>query len=65
MWTRKFIFQIDSESEEVEWLNLILKRFWAQFEPTLSDMIKTQVNAVLELSKPGFIVMPFSLFDKN
>jgi len=41
--------------ESVEWINLILERFWTVFEPALSAQVIEKVNLVLEQQKPIFL----------
>ncbi|KAI8825681.1 uncharacterized protein EV422DRAFT_513846 [Fimicolochytrium jonesii] len=47
--------KVDTDSETVEWMNLFLSRFWLIFEPSLAEGVQTNVNAVLEANKPGFL----------
>ena len=44
---------LDTDSERVEWLNQFLRRFWINFEPSLSNSIKETVDLTLELYKPA------------
>lgn len=54
--------KLETDSEPVEWMNLFLTRFWLIFEPSLSAGIKASVDAVLEASKPGFLVRGIQIF---
>jgi hypothetical protein len=47
---------METGTESTEWLNFYLDRFWSQYEPGLSEMIASNVNYVLESSKPSFLV---------
>lgn len=47
--------QVDNHMESVEWINLILERFWTVFEPALSAQVIEKVNLVLEQQKPIFL----------
>lgn len=43
--------------ESVEWMNLIIQRFWGVYEPNLSADIVDKVNTVLEENTPIFLVI--------
>lgn len=43
-------------TESVEWLNLMIGRFWAVYEPVLSANIIDSVNNILEINCPSFLV---------
>ncbi|KAI8928229.1 C2 domain-containing protein [Entophlyctis helioformis] len=49
------LVRLNEDSESVEWLNLFLYKFWAAYEPDLSDQIRSSVDSVLETSKPTFL----------
>ena len=44
---------LDTDSERVEWMNQFLRRFWMNFEPSLSISIKETVDLTLEMYKPA------------
>jgi Ca2+-dependent lipid-binding protein len=42
-------------SEEADWFNYVLARFWLVYEPTLSQTIQASLDPILEWVCPGFI----------
>ncbi|KAJ3325865.1 hypothetical protein HDV06_002250 [Boothiomyces sp. JEL0866] len=47
--------QLDVDQEKVEWFNQFLKRFWINYEPSLSASIKSVIDSSLEYYKPNFL----------
>ncbi|KAJ3260268.1 hypothetical protein HK103_000903 [Boothiomyces macroporosus] len=47
--------QIDVDQEKVEWFNQFLRRFWINYEPSLSASIKSVIDSSLEYYKPAFL----------
>lgn len=47
-------------TESVEWLNLMIGRFWTVYEPVLSANIIDSVNDILETNCPSFMVHYFA-----
>lgn len=39
----------------MEWINLILERFWTVFEPELSRQVIQKANIIMKEQKPGFL----------
>ncbi|KAJ3022205.1 UNVERIFIED_CONTAM: hypothetical protein HDU68_009253 [Siphonaria sp. JEL0065] len=47
--------KLENDAETVEWFNQFLKRFWVQFEPSLSESLKNTIDPILSSSKPAFL----------
>ena len=49
--------KIENDYESMEWLNNLLDKYWPIIEPTVSQMVVTQVNDILATNPaiPGFI----------
>ncbi|KAJ3277204.1 hypothetical protein HDV01_000256 [Terramyces sp. JEL0728] len=47
--------QLDVDQEKVEWFNQFLRRFWMNYEPSLSATIKGVIDSSLEHYKPSFL----------
>lgn len=43
------------DEETVEWLNFVLNRWWNFSEVSLSNLVRSSLNPVLDYSKPSFI----------
>ncbi|KAI9340576.1 hypothetical protein BDR26DRAFT_353408 [Obelidium mucronatum] len=47
--------KLENDTETVEWFNQFLKKFWVQYEPSLSASLKNTIDPILASSKPAFL----------